>query len=176
MRFKTEPWQIGKSIINSINKAAKAKGKEPEMKLRHKGIDWVGIDKSALTSHCHYVEKMGWFATADSCKGATELVQLIKSLSSELLTANLAADFYLGEVIVPAAKPKGLNVILSILQRKTVIDVDDQSDGDEDDASAASAASAQSGIFATSHTTTCLTWHVGWGKPHQVECRTSVLV
>ena len=57
--------------------SAKGKGKEPEMKVRHKGIDWVGVDKSALTSHCPYVEKMGWFATADSCKGAKELVQLI---------------------------------------------------------------------------------------------------
>ena len=38
MLFKTEPWQIGESIINSINKAAKGKGKEPEMKVRHKGI------------------------------------------------------------------------------------------------------------------------------------------
>ena len=90
---------------------------------------------------------MGWFATADSCKGAKELASLIKSLSSELLTANLAADFYLGEILVPAAKLKGLNVILNILQRKTAIDVDNQSDGDEDSASAASAASAQSGIF-----------------------------
>ena len=33
MLLKTEPWQIGKSIINSINKAAKGKGKEPEMKV-----------------------------------------------------------------------------------------------------------------------------------------------
>ena len=39
MLFKTEPWQIGKSIINSINKAAKGKRKEPEMKVRQKGID-----------------------------------------------------------------------------------------------------------------------------------------
>ena len=90
---------------------------------------------------------MGWSAIADSCKGATELVQLIKSVSSELLTANLAADFYLGEIIVPAAKLKGLNAILNILQRKTAIDVDDQSDADEDGAMAASAASEQSGIF-----------------------------
>jgi hypothetical protein len=42
MLFKMEPWQIGKSTINSINKAAKAKGKEPEMKVRHKGIDRLG--------------------------------------------------------------------------------------------------------------------------------------
>ena len=92
---------------------------------------------------------MGWFATAGSCKGAKELVQLIKSLSSELLTANLAADFYLGEITVPAGNLRGLNVILNILQRKTIIDVDDQSDEDEG-ASAASAASAlqsQSGLF-----------------------------
>ena len=144
MLLKTEPWQIGKRIINSINKAAKGKGKEPEMKVRHKGIDWVGVDKSALTSHCPYLEKMGWFATADSCKGAKELVQLIKSHSSELLTADLAADFYLGEIIVPAAKPKGLNAILRILQRKTIIDVDDKPDDDDENegASAASAASA----------------------------------
>ena len=59
MMFKTEPWQIGKAIINSINKSAKSKGKDAEMKVRHKGIDWVGVDKSALTSHCPYVEKMG---------------------------------------------------------------------------------------------------------------------
>ena len=89
MLFKTEPWQIGKSTINNpINKAAKAKGKEPEMKVRHKGIGWVGVDKPALTSHCPYVDKMGWFATADSCKGAKELVQLIKSLSSDLGAAH----------------------------------------------------------------------------------------
>ena len=107
MLFKTEPWQIGKSAIASTNKAAKGKGKEPEMKVRHKGIGWVGADKSALTSHCPYLEKMGWFATAGSCKGAKKFVSLIKSLSSELLTANLAANFYLGEIAVPAAKPKG---------------------------------------------------------------------
>ena len=151
MLFKTEPWQIGKSIINSINKAAKGKGKEPEMKVRHKGIDWVGVDKSALTSHCPYVEKMGWFATADSCKGAKELVQLIKSLSSEILTANLAADFYLGELVVPPPKLKGLNVILNILQRKMIIDADDNSGNDSADNNGAAAASAasesQSGIF-----------------------------
>ena len=150
MRFKTEPWQIGKSTINSTNKVAKGKGnKEPDMKVRHKGIDWVGVDKSALASHCPYVEKMGWFATADSCKGAKELVQFTKSLSSELLTANLTADFYLGEIAAPAAKLKGLNAILSILQRKTTIDVDDKPDDDDDEgASAASAASAsQSPLF-----------------------------
>ena len=119
------------------------------MKVRHKGIDWVGIDKSALASHCPYVEKMGWFATAGSCKGAKELVQLIKSLCSELLTANLAAGFYLGEIIVPAAKLKGPDAILSILQRKAAIDADVKSDDDEDEgASAASAASAsQSPLF-----------------------------
>jgi hypothetical protein len=44
MLFKTEPWQIGKSTINSINKAAKAKGKEAERKVRQKGIGWVGAD------------------------------------------------------------------------------------------------------------------------------------
>ena len=150
MLFKTEPWQIGKAIINSINKSAKAKGKDAEMKVRHKGIDWVGIDKSALTSHCPYVEKMGWFATADSCKGAKELIALIKALSSELLTANLAANFYLGELVVPTRNLKSLKVILNILQRKTVIDVDDQSDNeatDNEGALAASAASQSSGLF-----------------------------
>ena len=70
-----------------------------------------------------------------------------QALSSELLTANLAADFYLGEIVVPAAKPKGLNVILNILQRKTVIDVDEQSDGDEADGASAASAASQSGIF-----------------------------
>ena len=104
---------------------------------------------------------MGWFATADSCKGAKELVQLTKSLSSELLTANLAADFYLGEIVVPAAKLKDLNVILKILQRKTIIDVDDQSDGDEDEgASAASAASAICAVGPLRSSTTGLASHV----------------
>ena len=51
---------------------------------------------------------------------------------------------------MPAAKLKGPNVILNILQRKTIIDVDDKSDDDDenDGASAASAASAsQSPLF-----------------------------
>ena len=50
---------------------------------------------------------------------------------------------------MPAAKVKGLNVILNILQRKTVIDVDIKSDDDEDEgASAAPGASAsQSPLF-----------------------------
>ena len=92
---------------------------------------------------------MGWFATADSCKGTQELANLIKALSSELLTANLATDFYLGEIIVPATKLKGLNVILRILQRKTVIDVDDKSDDDENTgASATSAHDLESPLFA----------------------------
>ena len=71
-------------------------------------------------------------------------MQLIKSLSSELLTANLATEFYLGEIIVPADKLKGLNVILSTLQRKTIIDVDDKSDDDDEKHEGASAASATS--------------------------------
>ena len=90
---------------------------------------------------------MGWFATADSCKGAKELVSLIKALSSEPLTADLAADFYLGEIAVPEANPKGPNAILSILQRKTAIDVDEQSDGDEAEGASAASAASQSGIF-----------------------------
>ena len=49
--LKTELCQIGKSIINSINRAAKGKGKELKTKVRHKGIGWVGVDKSALASH-----------------------------------------------------------------------------------------------------------------------------
>lgn len=116
------------------------------MKLRHKGVDWVGIDKSALTSRCPYLEKMGWFATAGSCKGAKELVNLIKSLSSELLTANLAAGFYLGEITVPAVKIKKLNAILNILQRKVAIDVNDHSDNEDDENAGASAASAASAV------------------------------
>jgi len=93
------------------------------------------------------VEKMGWFATADSCKGAKELVGLTRTLSSELLTANHSADFYLGEIVVPAPKLKGLNAILRILQRKTAIDVDEQSDGDDAEGASAASAASQSGIF-----------------------------
>ena len=142
MLFKTEPWQIGKAVVNTMNKTAKDKGKEPDMKARHKGIDWIGVDKSALTSHCPYLEKMGWFATADSCKGAKELVNMIKALSAEVLTSNLAADFYLGEVNVPARQINKLNVILNILQRKVVIDLEQSDNEDGDGAEAASAAAS----------------------------------
>ena len=106
------------------------------MKLCHKGIDWIGVDKSALASHCPYLGKMGWFVTADSCKDAKELlVNLTKALSSELLSSNLAANFYLGELTVPANKKKNkLNVVLIILERKVVIDATTESDDEEDGA------------------------------------------
>ena len=70
--FYTSPWpcQIGKKIVEALNTVAKVKGPDGDMKQRHHGLEWIGIDKGALTSHCDYVEKMGWVATPGSCHGA----------------------------------------------------------------------------------------------------------
>ena len=80
MSFETAPWQIGKPVIEALNKAAVAKGLEGEFKQRYDGIDWTGIDKAALASHCAYLEKIGWFCTPNSCKGADQVVHVIKLL------------------------------------------------------------------------------------------------
>ena len=88
MSFKTVPWQIGKPVLEAMNKLAIAKGFSGEFKQRYDGIDWIGIDKAALTSHCSYLEKMGWFCTPDSCKGADQMVHVIKSLAADVLSAN----------------------------------------------------------------------------------------
>jgi len=78
MSFKTVPWQIGKPVLEAMNKIAVAKGLAGEVKQRYDGIDWIGIDQAALTSHCSYLEKMGWFFTPDSCKGADQMVHVTK--------------------------------------------------------------------------------------------------
>ena len=36
---------------------------------------------------------MGWFCTPDSCKGADQMVHVIKSLSADVLSANMPIDF-----------------------------------------------------------------------------------
>ena len=67
--FYTAPWQIGKKIVEALDEVAKVKGFEGNMKKRHPGLEWIGIDKGALTQDCDYVEKMGWVATPGSCHG-----------------------------------------------------------------------------------------------------------
>ena len=73
---------------------------------------WIGIDKGALTSHCDYVEKIGWVATPDSCHGAAQLANITKDLSAELLTSHLPCDYYLGEITVPDNEKTKYQVIL----------------------------------------------------------------
>ena len=77
----------------------KVKGFDANTKKRHVGLGWIGIDKGALTSHCDYVEKMGWVATPGSCHGAAQqLVSMVKGLSAELLlTSHLPCNYYLGD-------------------------------------------------------------------------------
>ena len=110
--FYTAPWQIGKKIVEALDEVAKVKGGEGNMKKRHPGLEWVGIDKSRLTENCDYIEKMGWVATPDSCHGAANLVNLVKKLSAELLTSHLPCDYYLGEIIVPEREKTKYQVIL----------------------------------------------------------------
>ena len=50
-------------MLEALNKAAVEKGLSGEFNQRYDGIDWIGNDKAALTSHCDYLEKMGWFCT-----------------------------------------------------------------------------------------------------------------
>ena len=111
--FYTAPWQIGKKIAEALGEVAKAKGLEESMKKRHVGLEWIGIDKGALTQDCDYVEKMGWVATPDSCHGAANLVNMVKGLSAELLTSHLPCDYYLGEIIVPEREKTKYQVILA---------------------------------------------------------------
>ena len=110
--FYTSPWQIGKKIIEALGEVAKAKGLDGTMKKRHVGLEWIGIDKGALTQDCDYVGKMGWVATPDSCHGAANLVNMAKGLSAELLTSHLPCDYYLGEIIVPEREKTKYQVIL----------------------------------------------------------------
>ena len=95
------PWQIGKKIVEALNTVTKVKGLDSDMKQRHPGLEWISIDKGALTSHFGYVEKMGWVSPLDSCHGAAQLANMVKGLSAELLTSHLPCDYYLGEITVP---------------------------------------------------------------------------
>ena len=130
MSFKTVPWQIGKPVLDAMSKIAVAKGLSGDFKQRYDGIDWIGIDKGSLTSHCTYLEKIGWFCTPDSCKGADQMVHVIKSLSSGVLSANMPIDFVLAETIIPNQNLlQKYKVILGILQRRMAIGVSPEDDG-----------------------------------------------
>ena len=130
MSFKTVPWQIGKPVLDAMNKLAVAKGFNADFKIRYDGMDWVGIDKGSLTSHCPYLEKMAWFCTPDSCKGADQMVHVIKSLAADVLSANMPIDFVLAETIIPNQNLlQKYKVILDILQRRMVIDMTPEDDG-----------------------------------------------
>ena len=122
--FYKVPWQIDKQIATALNKVSKNKGLDGDMKLRHPGLEWIGIDKSALTSHCDYVQKMGWVATPGSCHGAIQLVCMVKGLSPELLTSRLPCDYYLGELTVP----NNYQIILDIAMRRMSIDTTAEDD------------------------------------------------
>ena len=123
MSFKTAPWQIGKPVLEALNKAAVAKGLSGEFKQRYDGIGWIGIDKAALTSHCDYLATMGWLCTPDSWKSADQMVHVIKSLSADVLNANMPISFVLAETIIKNASIRKYKAILGILQRRMVIDV-----------------------------------------------------
>ena len=100
MSFKTAPWQIGKPVLEALNKAAASKGLPGEFKQRYDGIDWIGVDKAALTSHCDFLGKMGWFCTPNSCKTTEQMVHVTKSLSSDVLGPHMPIYFVLAETTV----------------------------------------------------------------------------
>jgi hypothetical protein len=110
--FYTAPWQIGKKLVEAIDQVAKRKGFEGNMKKRHPGLEWIGIDKGGLAQDSDYLEKMGWVATPDSCHGAENVVNMVKGLSAELLTSHLPCDYYLGEITVPELEKDKYQVIL----------------------------------------------------------------
>ena len=60
--FYTSPWQIGKKVVEALDEVTKAKGFDANMKKRHVGLEWIGIDKGALTSHCRTVTTSGRWA------------------------------------------------------------------------------------------------------------------
>ena len=75
-------------------------------------------------SHCDYLEKVGWFCTPGSCKSAEQMVHVIKSLSADVLNANMPIDFVLAETIIKNGSiQKYKAILLDILQRRMVINV-----------------------------------------------------
>ena len=73
---------------------------------------------------------MGWFCTPDSCKGADQMVHVVKSLSADMLSANMPIGFVLAETIIPnKSLLQKYKVILGILQRRMAIGVSPEDDG-----------------------------------------------
>ena len=129
MSFKTVPWQIGMPVLEAMSKIAVAKSLAGEFKKRYDGIDWIGIDKAALTSYCSYLETMRWSCTPGSCKGAGQMVHVIKSLSAGVLSANIPIGFVLAETTIANEGIQKHKAILGIMQRRMVIGVSPEDDG-----------------------------------------------
>ena len=117
------PVPLGKQIISILSANAERNGKAGPTKERWPGIMWIGIDEANLCKKTPYLYRMGWFATPDSTKGGQGMSNLIKTISSELLTSNLPVDFYLGEIMVPDAAIDKTKVILDVFSGNMTIDV-----------------------------------------------------
>ena len=76
---------------------------------------------------------MGWFCTPDSCKGTGQMVHVIKSLSADVLSADIPVGFVLAETIIPNESIQKYKVrykvVLGILQRRMVIGVSPEDAG-----------------------------------------------
>ena len=104
---------------------------------------WIGSASARALSRrkcCPYLDKMGWIATPASCSGAAQIVDVIKRLSAECLTANMPIDFYLGACMIDAEYKPKYQIILDVLQRRVVIDITAEDDND-----GATSAAAQDG-------------------------------
>jgi hypothetical protein len=109
-------------VISILSANAERQGKPGATKERWPGIIWIGIDEANLCKKTPYLFRMGWFATPDSTKGSVGMSNLIKGISSELLTSNLPIDFYLGEMTIPDGAIEKTKVILEVFSGKMAID------------------------------------------------------
>lgn len=125
------PMALGKKIISILSTNAERDGKAGTTKERWAGIMWIGIDESNLCKKTPYLYKMGWFATPDSTKGGLGMSNLIKTISSELLTSNLPLDFYLGEIMVPDAAIEKTKVLLDVFGGNMTIDDSPEENAEE---------------------------------------------
>ena len=111
MCLYTSPPSIGKIVISKLEK----KNGKQNMKQRHPGIEWVGIDESNLCARCDVLKKCGWFANTGTCGGSKNLYNMIKKLAREVLTSGIGVDFKLAEIQLTAAKLKTATQIMNIL-------------------------------------------------------------
>ena len=124
MTMTTTPWNIGKSVIEKMNKKS---GKT--FKQRHEGIEWAGIDQGNILAGNQFLHKASWFANLGTCDGnPQQLFALIKDVATEMMEAKLQVDKIVADVQLTDDDVKSTSNLMNALIGKT-----DDSDSDDTD-------------------------------------------